>query len=219
MDDRMKKVLVGVVLGIVLVVLLIIILGSGVKKPNCDLAEAQPPNEAVKNLATKDNKNLANFVGNLKFVKSDKDKDPKKVYLTLKLDGIELSKDSNKLSLESECASIELETADNSRVSAMSVAYTDVDGKSQKCSVVEPNINWAKEKHYSCQKPKTYNCVAASPSPSPNPPPSPAPAPGPPKDDAKLIAVLTVSDLEFEINGKPDSIKDGKFSTDADICK
>lgn len=207
MDDRRNKIIVGGIIGlIVLAIIVLVFLKSG---PKCDLIDTKPdvPSDLtkLKNLASSDYKSMLNFAGYLKYNIDSKD-EKKKQFLPLEIQSINTEdvKDTTDklLVLNGDCAKMTMtvktdKTTSKQTVSTINVDLTTANGDSKSCSIDPMGIEVSAGKHYSCKVDKIYTCF----------------------DKEKNVAQFIMNDLEFEVNGNSDKIKNGEWSTGAEVCK
>lgn len=209
MDVRRNQVIVGSVVVITVIVVIALVATRSDSGPVCELQAEQPKIDLskIKTIIAGDNNALLRFAGYVKYEKSNDVKDDK-VYLALDDTQTVAFKKGDKdtkdtVSAETVCSSLSLDietnTAGNTQIGTVKLevkadGLKKPDDESQ-CTF-SFGSTYAKGKHYSCKKEKSYAC----------------------KVNDKTVATLVVSDLEFEVNGNPEKVKKGEFSTPADEC-
>lgn len=214
MDENRNKIIVGAIVGVIVIgVIVLIATRSSV---SCDLVDAKPVNvdlTKLENMKTEDNTAMANFAGYLIYSKPEDKSEKPKIFLPLEFKSININKvDDQKsiLNLETNCAKIALSykiEAPGRTVDTITINLSEANGDSVSCTVDNPNIvvTTLNDKHYKCTTEKSYTCSTKTNKDG--------------KDITTKVATLVVSALEFELEGKPEEIKEGKFSTKFDACK
>lgn len=166
--------------------------------------------KTVPNIKTDDSRSLANFLGYFKYLQQDEDNYTiRETYLPLQLKWLNVEvKSDNEMSyrLEADCATLNIELR-KTRAEWIMAQITVVPGLSdtsspfyQFCTIVE-DIQFAYpiDRHYSCHIPKSYSCKENS-------------------NSGGNRTILYIEHLEFELDGDPEMISMGFFSTTGFGC-
>lgn len=205
-DKRNKIIVVAVVLAII--VAITVLIAVRLNTLHCELIDKEPTYDekvTADKMSSSDNKALAQFLGHLKYEKKDSEKDSKKVYLALNLKSIEPQaqqaspNQTTKLILYADCAIVTISfnnTSIQQVITKLEVQLLLANGAHESCEVESPKVNPVNKatNHFACSK-KTYNCVS--------------------KSTSSTVAALIMNKLEFEVDGKPEVIKNKEFSTSA----
>lgn len=214
MDERRNQFIVGSVIVVVVIVVITLIAMKGggdlscelqVDKPNIDLTK-------VKTVSSAENNALLRLAGYVKY-EIDPKSENKKAYLALDgTNSVALKKGdkegANSVEVDTDCASISISIAPSAQSDKLEIGTinlvlrANVDVKS--CSVSFGAV-YPKDKHYSCNKDRSYPCTIKKKD-SNN------------KEIVTTVATLSLVNLEFEINGNPDKVKKGEFTTSAEEC-
>lgn len=215
MDVRRNQLIVGGVVIVAVIVVIALVASKSGDAPVCELQAEQPKIDLskVKIIIAGENNVLLKFAGYVKYEKSNDVKDDK-IYLALEdTQTVALKKDDvtpnqparRAISAETGCASLTLNIDQSSQPDKLEIGTVKLEVKADGlkkpddesyCTVSSIGEAYAKDKHYSCNKEKSYPC----------------------KDKDKTVATLVVSNLEFELDGNPEKVKKGEFTTAADEC-
>lgn len=213
MDERKNQFIVG---GVIVVVVIVVIGLIAMKSsdPVCELQAVQPKPDLtkLKTISSADNNALLRFAGYVKYELDPKSED-KKVYLALNdAKSVVLKKadkdNKNSLGIDADCATMALSVDDGAQskeIGSVTMDLVKPNGDNKSCTMFIGAV-YAKDKHYSCNKEKSYPCTIKTKD-SDN------------KEIVTTVATLSISSLEFEINGDPEKVKKGEFTTPAEECQ
>lgn len=173
----------------------------------CKFEQVEPKldHQHVTNVASEDMAALAAFKGYLKYPPESSENRTDSSYITLEHISTGLDDSASRLSLGSKCASIILKTFDRDN------GYTEIVGfflllehptrDMSACATNSPGIIYRTNRHYRCSKPIALNCYETHVRPSP-----------------RIMVVLRLNFLEFEINGDQRDVREGKYTRQAQDC-
>lgn len=204
MDSRLKKFLVGFVVGIVLFVVLILLITRSNHVEGCNLTDDIPKPVELKNVKSENNKYLARFAGYFKFAQNEQ----AEKFLSANLKSLDLIERANysTLNLKTDCSSIEFHLGVfSTSVSKIVINAISLENRIKQCQVNDdPKMSWTDEHHYLCRKTREYKCIEIDESDN--------------SKTGEVLGSLFVTELEFELNGKENNVKDELFTSTAKIC-
>lgn len=214
MDKR--KVIAAVLIILVLFYVSLIVVLKIKHTRHCELSNTEPKYDAdsLINIESQDWKALVNFDGYFKYerVVDGKDTYEYKGFMPLKLIDVEHHSSTNEsegeyLDLDTTCATIRIELMSQNKVLKVTrfvVRLVLPDGLDDHCIIRHPEVYFDPIKpgtHYECKKIQLYPCSSET-YPNTNP-----------------VGFLAINAFEFELNGIPNMVEQGKFSTVSVQCR
>lgn len=203
MKSNRVLIVLGVIIGIVLAIALLTSFVLFMKQStSCQvqLEEPKRSSKVLKNFITKDYKAIANIDGYVLFNDTHE-------YVPLELNNIELSEESNEqyLTLHFTCASIGILwrkgiNTEWNMVTEYNVSINVAGKSTTKCIIEYPGIYVPNNEHFYCQQKYVFGCVDL-------------------ETHRKQLLELVLYAIEFEIDGDPDMIKEGRFSKQPRVCE
>lgn len=201
---------IGLIVGVVVATLVLIIVLNRPGKHPCELRQEVPTydSEQSKNVTSKNNVAIANFAGYLGFPNDTNRSEIVNEYLPLELVSISQEGTLNgssqaNLTLSTSCCNIKLHHTldpDNKSNYLISMVIENIVGNRNvtSCHVAEfLTTKLKQDQFYFCRDSKVHYC----------------------KDmEENTVATFVFHQLEFEIDGNPDIIKQGRFSKQQYIC-
>lgn len=211
MDERRSQYIVGGVVAAVVIVVIVLAV-TKTSDPVCELQAAQPKIDSnkTKTIISAENNALLKFAGYVKY-----ELDPKSggqnTFLDLNGARSVVLKTGSNLVIEADCATITINLdlnygGDQVKISSVTMELVKPNGQYNACSM-SFGVVYPKGKHYSCTIEKSYPCGIDTKTKDKNN-----------KEIIIPVATLTVTNLEFEINGSADKVKAGEFSTGPAEC-
>lgn len=213
MDEKRNKVIVGVVITVVVIglVLLFVMRNSA----NCELSEVEPGVDLKnsKNVKSSDKRALVSFIGYLTYLKDDKAKDPKKIFLPLNFESVSVQDTTGDnivkgtIKLETDCAKLNFDykTFDTAGVTGKGISVQDIEisltlpnGDFKSCKVTDDTkiVRTNPKNYYSCEIKKEYDC----------------------KVDKKVVVKLTLGLFKLQLDGDKEKTGDLEFSGKPETC-
>jgi len=209
MHVRERKVLTSIMLMLVVIsTTVIIIIWKG--NNECRLRRTKPPLPdfaSLKNLTSPDNEAIASFAGFLTYAFRPHQGEVERIHLPLQFKSLthQAFGDSEQLILITNCAKIilSLRLAKNKEFIFVQNIRIDLglahEGVTS-CEIQYPNIRAEVGRHYACRREGFYTCTTKF------------------KSGSRDVAHLRIYNLEFEIFGNPNNIKQGLFSSPPTDC-
>jgi len=207
-DVRRIKIIAGVVIAILVAIIFTLVLGlisRNHSSSTCQLGTIQPVYDlsTLENIHSSDLKALANFAGYLEY--NSRHEAAAKVFMPLILESVDLSvgDDGRQLTLQADCAKLIFALRDSvvtETVQSIRVDLVIANKKISTCRIWDTYMSYDATAHYNCTDKRVYNCVAVD------------------EEESVVVAQLNIQAIEFELNGYPNAVKKGKFSTRATKC-
>lgn len=195
---------------IAVVIVVIILVATKTSEPVCELQAERPNIDSTKTkaISSKENNALLKFAGYVKY-KLDPDSEDRNAFLELSETRSVALKDGNSVIFKMDCATITIHlnldfTANLIGISSVTMELVKPADEYYACSMAFGTV-YPKGKHYSCKIENSYPCRIIT------------------ETDTTMgqnitVATLTVTNLEFEINGNAAKVKKGQFSTEPAEC-